>query len=208
MNVFSRLCGGFHILLASTALIYAGCSAFSHSDKACGDYVPCSNRLVAETVIKRAFEDLDFPNGKGEKISLKVEGTGGADEYAKLIAPEFLSGKGFYVSRRHNSIPGISVSVDTLYVKLTTERSKGMARRVSRSAEARIDVVLHANNGAVRVYRGRGVYQDDFPVSMMDAVGMNEPYVTVSDRFVSNFKPVLFSVTITLFLWYLYSFRG
>lgn len=188
--------------------VLSGCSIFSHGRSGTLNPVPSSNRLTAETVIRRAFDDLGIPDGAGTEISWEVMGTGPACDYARIIAPEFLIERGFILTMKGDSVPDIRFTVDTLYVSLTKERTEEREKRMLRSAGAGIEAVFSGGAGTKKVYCGRGVFQDYFPVSMMDAVGTEEPYVVIDDSFLSILKPALYSVAVTVFLWYLYSFRG
>ena len=198
---------GIAALFVATVFSYTGCGKRSFSVNETNEALPMTNRMVAETVLKHAFDSISIPEENGADIFLVVEGNGFADDQAEVLATEFLFSKGFKVSGRNNSIPEIRFTVDTLYVALTREIS-GRKRQISRTAGARIEAVYSDTDATKKVYSGRGAYHDFFPASLLDAVGDNEPYVIMSDRFVSYVKPILFTITITTFLWYLYSFRG
>ena len=203
-----RISAGVSAFFLVTVLSYTGCGKRSFSVNEPNQTLPMTNRMVAETVLKHAFDTISIPEENGADISLVVEGNGFADDQAKVLATEFLFNKGFKISGPGNSIPEIRFTVDTLYVALTREMANGRKKQISRTAGARIDAVYIDTDASMKIYRGCGAYHDFFPVSLLDAVGDNEPFVIMSDRFISYVKPILFSITITAFLWYLYSFRG
>jgi hypothetical protein len=163
---------------------------------------------VAETVIKRAFDDFTIPCGEGTKVCIHSEDTGLASAQIRLLAPEFLFSRGYQVTARNDSVPELRFSVDTLYVAITTKRSQEMGKHIVRTAEARIDMTITDRNGLRKRFNGRGTYTDEFPVSMAAAADTNEPYVIRQDTVMSTIKPVVFGAAVTVILWYLYSFRG
>lgn len=208
MNLFSCLNGRAYIFLVLITATCNGCSVPLLDDNDFKGTVPPSNIYVAETVIERAFNDLGIHGGRGMEVFYLVDGSGEINELVKVIAPEFLISQGFCISKKNDAIPEIRFSVDTLYINLMVERTKNTGKQISRSAEARIGAVLVEKNGIRKVFTGRGVFHDFFAVSMLDAVGIGEPYVIRSNRFIDIFKPILFGLAITAFAWFLYSYRG
>ncbi len=208
MNPVSCRNGRFFIFLAVVSALLCSCSVPFLGKNDNQDGVPPSNKYVAQTVIERAFKDCAIPDGKGMEVSCVIEENGKFHEYMEIIAQEYLTHRGFSVSRESDALPEIRLRIDTLYVNLIPERSKGYGKRISRSAETRITAVFVDNDSARKVYKGRGVFHDYFAPSMLDAVGTDEPYVDFGSSFTDLFKPVLFGVAITLIAWFLYSYRG
>jgi len=208
MSLDSCRNGRFIIFLAVISALLCSCSVPFLSDNDNQDGVPPSNNYVAQTVIERAFKDCAIPDGKGLEVSCVIEESGKIHELMEIVAQEYLTHHGFRVSGESDTLPGIRLRVDTLYVNLIPERSKDAGKIISRSAETLITAVLVDNVSARKVYKGRGVFHDNFAPSMLDAVGTEEPYVICGSGFTDKFKPVLFGVAITLFVWFLYSYRG
>lgn len=207
MNPASCRNGRFNIFLAVVSALLCSCSVPFLSDNDNQDGVPPSNNYVAQTIIERAFKDCTIPDGKGMEVSCVIDESGKIHELMEIVAQEYLTHRGFSVSGDSDTLPGIRLRVDTLYVNLIPERSKKAGKRIYRSAETRITAVLVDKNSGKKVYKGRGVFQDNFDSSMLDAVGTDEPYV-ISRSFTDKFKPILFGTAITFFAWFLYSYRG
>lgn len=207
MNVSRRLHGGFLIVLTAVT-VSSECSVRSRGSSIGEEPVPVTNRIVAETVIRCAFDDLDLPDGNGTVVRWSLDESPTSHEFAAVIAPEFLLRKGFRITESNSSIPEIRFTVDTLYVALNYERSRRMGKLIARSAEASIHATVAGTDSTRKVYTGQGTYQDSFPVSMIEVVGRDEPFVTSGDHFLTRAKPVVFGAVLTFFLWYLYSFRG
>ncbi len=207
MNVLHRLFGWFLILLTAVT-VSVGCSVRFRGSSIGEEPVPVTNRIVAETVIRCAFDDLDLPDGNGTGVRWSLDESSTSHGFAAVIAPEFLLRKGFRITELNSSIPEIRFTVDTLHVALNYKRSKWIGKRIARSAEASIHATVASTDSTRKVYTGQGTYKDSFPVSMKEVVGRDEPFVTSGDHFLTRAKPVIFGVVLTFFLWYLYSFRG
>jgi len=200
--------GRFFIFPAVLSALLCSCSVPFLSGNDYQDGVPPSNNYIAQTVIDRAFKDCAIPDGNGMDVSCVIEEDGELHELMEIVAQEYLTHRGFRLSGDSDALPGIRLHIDTLFIKLIPERSKGSGKRISRSAETRITAVLVDNDSARKVYMGRGVFHDNFAPAMLDAVGTDKPYVLYGSSFTDKFKPVLFSAAITLFTWFLYSYRG
>lgn len=207
MNRLLRLLGGFLVVLTAVT-VSAGCSLWLREISTREEPVPLTNRIIAETVIRCAFDSLDIPGGNGAAVRWYLDEASSVYEFAAIIAPEFLLSKGFRSTEESGSIPEIRFSVDTLFVSLNTVRSNGAGKRIARYAEARISATVACVDGTRKVYTGQGRFEDSFPASMMEIIGKNEPFVTSSDRLITRAKPFVFGAALTFFLWYLYSFRG
>ena len=207
MNGLLRRRGGFLLVLTAVA-VSAGCSQWIHRSSIGEEPIPVTNRIVAETVIRRAFDSLGIPGGNGAAVRWYLDESSSAYEFAAIIAPEFLQSKGFHSTEANGSIPEIRFTVETLYVSLNTVRSKETGKRIVRSAVARMSATVTGADSTRNVYTGEGTFEDSLPASMMGVIGKNEPFVTSSDRVLTRVKPFVFGAALTFFLWYLYSFRG
>ncbi|MFC1607607.1 hypothetical protein ACFL47_06505 [Candidatus Latescibacterota bacterium] len=208
MSGLCRLFGGGCIILILFVMMVTGCSTKRRTgQQLSSDSLPLSNRLVAETVLKRAFSGMNIPDSHVD-VTWQVDTPGLIGDHVRILAPEYLLGKGYRLSMNNDGNLEIRFAIDTLYVYIAVERSPKGKKQAVRTAEARIGATLLGENGSRKVFSGRGTYQDTFPPSFMDAVGNSEPYVETRERFISRLKPVVFGVTLTGLLWYLYSFRG
>ncbi|MBN1292293.1 MAG: hypothetical protein JXB48_10680 [Candidatus Latescibacteria bacterium] len=208
MNLSYNMMGRIYIVIALSATLSISCGIMTHSIKNNNLPVPPSNAYVAETVIQRAFQDIDRLDGNGMQVSFIVTGTDNVHKIAHILTPEYLLDRGFIISEKKDDIPEIRVSVDTLYVAFSDGLSDQNVKQIFRSAEARVSVLLFEKNNSRKVFNGYGKYQDSIPYSMLDTVGMDEPYVVKNSRFITIFKPVLYGITLTSLVWYLYSYRG
>ena len=172
---------------------------------------PPSHIQVEEIVIERALENLGLPAGHGMEIVCEVEGDDSAGDLLQLIAPEVLHRKKYLVVEKKSSVPVIIVSVDTLYVTLTKERSKRAGKLIKRIAGANICAVFLRPDDTRQVFIGRGTFEDSFVSYMLESVDSNDPYVNdlvSNDGLISGFKPVFIGIAMTVFAWMLYSYRG
>jgi len=208
MNVFSCLHGRVSRFLLVPAVVCAGCGIPLLPGHDSYGSIPPSNNQVAETVIERALQNLDIPPGRGMEVLYTVEGNGEVTELVDVIAPEFLLDRGFRITEKDDTVPEIRFGVDTLYVSLSVEHPPHAGKRIVRTAEARIFAMLLEKDGTRKVFNGCGIFQDYFPFSMLDTIGMDEPYIIQSNRFVSILKPVIFGLAVTTLAWFLYSYRG
>lgn len=208
MNSVSCRNGGLFIFLAVVSALLCSCSVpyFGKNDNQ--DDVPPSNNYVVQTVIERALIDCAIPDGKEMEVSCVIEESGVIHGLMGIVAQEYLVHRGFVVTSDSGALPVIRLRVDTLNINLIKGRSEGAGKRISRSAETRITAVLVGKDNSRKVYSGRGVFHDNFAPSMLDTVGTDEPYVDYGSSFINLFKPVLFGAAITLFAWFLYSYRG
>ena len=206
MNVLRRFPSGLLMLLAVTAL--TGCSIWSRESTGKPDTVPLSNKVVAQTVIMSALENLDIPDGDDTPVRLSVVNLSPADELINEIIPGYLLNKGYRLTDTNGSVSEIHFSVDTLYIAMNYRHQENSGKLITRSSETHISAVITDTYGRSKVYDGQGTFQDDIPVSMAMYLDSNEPYVSDDGQFRNRMKPVIFGAVLTFFLWYLYSFRG
>ena len=201
--------GGVVLLSGFVCLYVAGCGIPNRGIHTIE--TPLSHIQVEETVIERALENLGLPAGYGMEITCEVEGDDSAGDMLRLIAPEVLHRKNYLVVEKKSSAPVIKLSVDTLYVTLTKERSKQAGKLIKRIAGADIGAVILRPDGTRQVFIGRGTFEDSFDSYMLEFVDSNDPYVNdlvSKDGLISGFKPVFIGFAMTVFAWMLYSYRG
>jgi len=207
MNGLFRWRGGFLLVLIAVAES-AGCGQWVRRSSIGGEPVPVTNRVVAETVIRRAFDSLGIPGGNGAMVRWYVNESSSAYEFASVVAPEFLQSKGFRSTDADGPIPEIRFTVDTLYVSLNTVHSRGAGKRIVRSAAAHLSAAVNGADSTRTVYTGEGTFEDSFPASMIGVIGKSEPFVVSESPILNRVKPFVYGAVLTFFLWYLYSFRG
>ena len=87
MNVSRRLHGGFLIVLTAVT-VSSECSVRSRGSSIGEEPVPVTNRIVAEKVIRCAFDDLDLPDGNGTVVRWSLDESSTSHEFAAVTAPE------------------------------------------------------------------------------------------------------------------------
>lgn len=205
--IFS-LCPRTTIAILSISLCLAGCGIIKKSPV---NYrqTPFSNITVGEKALKEAFINSGIPvMSPDEEYALEISRD--KKGMAASTAPEYFIGKGWKLNTKKTGIPNISISLDTVFVRISCIRT-GKEKKVLRHSEAKIMVVVNNPDSTKAVYSGTGVYEDNPPFEWVKSHPVNDDFVSLSSDFrqmYSFIKPLLYSVTGTAFIWLFYSYRN
>ena len=196
------------VAILSIPLYLAGCGLIKKSPVSYRQ-TPFSNITAGEKALKEAFINSGIPamNSSGEyglEISRDKNGM------IASTAPEYLLDKGWKLNTKKTGIPNVSISLDTVFVRINSVKS-GKEKAVLRHSEAKISVVVNNPDGSKAVYSGNGIYEDNPPPEWVKSHRGSEDFVSYSSDFMQMkafIKPVLYSVTGTAFIWLFYSYRN
>jgi hypothetical protein len=203
--------GEFFLLFGLACLLFMGCGFPASGVNTMREPIPPSHVQVGGKVIELALNNLGIPDGKGREVGCIVEGTDKASELVRIIAPEILLKLDYKIAEKKSTAPELIISVDTLHVTLTKEKSLLAGKRIERFAEAHIHAVLLDADGTRQVFTGKGTFVDNLTSEMLQSVASNDPYVidrVSRNRFVAKLKPVVIGIAMTVLTWMLYSYRG
>jgi hypothetical protein len=202
------LCPRTTVAIFLISLCFAGCGIIKKSPVN-HRQTPCSNITAGEKALKEAFINSGIPAmNSAEEYALEIS----RDKKGMVasIAPEYFIGKGWKLNTKKTGIPNISISLDTVFVRISCIRS-GKEKTVLRHSEAKIKIVVNNPDSTKSVYSGVGVYEDNPPFEWVKSHPVNDDFVFLSSGFrqVYTFiKPLLYGVTGTAFIWLFYSYRN
>ena len=190
------------------SLSFSGCGLIKKSPVTYRQ-IPVSNTTAGEKAIKEALinSGIQAINSVGEyslEISRDIKGM------ALSTGTEFLISKGWKLNTKESGIPNVSISLDTVFVKINSVKSS-KEKSISRHSEAKISVVVNHPDRTKSIYIGTGVYEDNPPSEWVRHNRGNEDFVTYSSDFRQMYtaiKPVLYGITGTAFIWLFYSYRN
>lgn len=202
--LFNRI----NIAILLITLCFSGCGLIKKSPVTYGQ-TPFSNITTGERALQKAFINSGIPatNSDAEyAFEIKYDKNG----MAASTSPEYLLGKGWKINTKKTGIPNVSINLDTVFVRISMVKS-GNVKIVLRHSEAKISAVVNNPDSSKAVYTGTGIFEDNPPLEWVKSHRGSEDFVSYSSDFrqiYSFFKPFLYTVTGTAFLWLFYSYRN
>jgi hypothetical protein len=196
------------VAILSISICFAGCGLIKKSPV---NYrqAPISNITVGEKALKEAFINSGIPvMNSADEYSLEISRD--KKGMTASTALEYFIGRGWKLNTKKTGIPNVSISLDTVFVRISCITS-GKGKTVLRHSEAKIKVVVNKPDSTKAVYSGAGIYEDNPPFEWVKSHPGNDDFVSLSSDFRQMYtfiKPLLYSVTGTAFIWLFYSYRN
>jgi len=209
-SVRLRKAGG-HVMCCLVFVICTGCGSMGRRSVPLHISIPPSHTTIAETALMLALDDSALPEVLNTEVVCQVGNGGSGAHFLRNRSFEFLMNRGYSVYDHRDGLPIITVYLDTLYVRLYPDRTDGGEKVICRHGEARISLVYSDNPGNRKVFTGRGISDDCFPIGMLKAAGDNESFVIYRPAYTvlkEKGEPIVIGTAMTLLLWLLYSYRG
>lgn len=192
-------------------LLVFGCGAAGRNRFSGEDVVPVSHSRALEMAVARAFETMKLPRGGNSAICVQTALNPAAPEgLVETIATEMLLTYGYKPVTDTEGASVFKITADSLSVALTSV-GRFHEEAVDRTAEAVLMAEIIGSDGSRTVYRGTGSYEDRYKSQLLPKTGTGDPFLRderTGGRFMTYFKPLVIGVTMTIFTWALYSYRG
>jgi hypothetical protein len=170
---------------------------------------PLSNIGVSENVFRAALENSTVPDGAGQEISIEICGVKNIKDLLQQNAVEIFQKKNYKITEKKLEIPVIQINLEKIDITLSV--SDKIKKNIDRKSEISVSLIIDEKNGNKKVYTGNGQSTDTFNKEYLNAI-----YAPNEDIMVMNFaesrvkvvKPIVISVSMTILVWFLYSYRG
>lgn len=205
-NKYVTSCGKGIVAITMLALACAGagCSLLHGSGHNDGGNVPPSHTVAVERALDDALTNLSLPPGNSRMMNWTPTGR----DVLSLLpvhGATYLTGRGYILATADSIGLRCVINVDTLYVSLG---SKDDDVRMKRIAEARLTAELKSPKGDRQVFQATGSYKDTIEKRFIGTLDDDHPLLEQSKSIVSYLKPIIYGLTATALVWFLYSYRG
>jgi len=172
--------------------------------------VPVSNKKIIWKMIGESFENAGVPCGEAETIKIEKMDERKSSFDILQIATEFFRSKNYNVSMNNDTERKVNINIDKLQIVLI--KSGENKNLIERKTESEINFTFINNSGEKKVYTGESSFIDTFDKKYLNTLSIQEngvKLVNLTDSSIfTKVKPVAVGVSITLLVWFLYSFRG
>lgn len=197
-------------MLMCVVLAGAGCGSITGSQSMQPE-IPLPNRTLAAQAVVAALDQLPVTTEPGTAVALFIEDTGDTAAVTREAVTSVLGRYGITTSDDPSGIPRLTVRVDSLSVKLMDRYTGVFRREITRTASAAVTMVWTGQAGQSELYAGAGIARDRLLSGGTLPDDTSEPFVyveTIGHPVRTLLKPAGLLVTMTAFLWTLYSYRG
>ena len=184
--------------------VSAGCSLLHGSRHDTQGSVPPSHTVAVERALDNAFSNLSLPPGNGRRMHWTPDG----QDVLSLLPPhgaEYLISRGYKLTAVDSTTLRCVITVDTLFVNLGSKDDSG---RIERVAGAQLSAEIKSTNGDRQVFQAKGAYEDMVEERFIGILDGENPLLQRSRGIVYYLKPILYGLTVTAMVWFLYSYRG
>ena len=190
--------------MLALACVGTGCSLLHGSGHDDADSVPPSHTVTVERALDDALSNLSLPPGNDRMMRWTPKG----QDVLSLLPPHgaaYLTSRGFVLTAVDSTALRCVITVDTLFVTFGSEDDHN---RVQRVAGARLSAEMKLPNGDRQVFQAKGLYEDLVEKRFINVLDGDHPLLQRSRGIVYYLKPVIYGLTVTTMVWFLYSYRG